>query len=351
MRETPPGIVKAPFASVIMKGKKVPSSTGSGFVRAKETGYAMFEKWKNRLDNWMHPKDDTPPDLLYRCIFGKLEPKDGAFAVSPDMDELAQICGTEVANRPVQVAIIRLVGTACTPSHLKLVLDACRQTSDSEEALLLTDNCSQVILVFFMDAIWEDQVRDMLENVRNTCLTEMPKENLCITVSNLVDNTENLLESWRNAYRTAVGLQDYRYVKPKGKIITYADIVHRRDIYPKGFQFRFDQLRAHIEEPDSVRLTEWLSGVYSFFAPNDLPALGLCIHLTLEIVVNAVSLFREKDLLAESYLQPPEMLVLEVLSQESPEHLYQWATRFLDTCRKALILPAEERVPVPDPVG
>lgn len=306
----------------------------------------MFEKWKTRLENWMHPKSDTPPDYLYRRLFSKPETRDGLMPVSPDAEELAQICATEVANRPVQVAIIRLVGPACTPTHLEIVLDACRRTSDSEEALLMTDNCSQVILVFFMDAIWEDQCRDMLEDVRKTCLAAMPKENICMTVGNVVDTTEDPLTAWRSSYRTAVGLQDYRFVKPKGKIIAYADIVNRRSIYPKGFQFRFDQLRSHIEEPDSTRLAEWLSGVYSFFAPDDLPALGLCIHLTLEIVVNAVSLFRERDLLAETYLQPPETLVLEVLSQESPEQLYQWITKFLETCRLVLV----EKVLEPDPV-
>ena len=306
----------------------------------------MFDKLKARFDNWMHPKEEIQPDFLYRRLFDRQEAHDNMMPVSPGAEELAVICGTEVANRPVQVAIIRLVGPACTPNQLAAVLDACRKTSDSEEALLMTDNCSQVILVFFMDAIWEDQCRDMLTDVRKVCLEQMPKENLCITVGNVVDTTEDPLGAWRSSYRTAVGLQDYRYVKPKGKIITYSDIVSRRDIYPKGFQFRFDQLRAYIEDPDSMHLGDWLSGVYSFFAPDDLPALGLCIHLTLEIVVNAVSLFRERDLLAESYLQPPETLVLEVLSQESPEQLYQWVTGFLEACRKVLVEKTKEPVEV-----
>lgn len=297
----------------------------------------MFEKLKDRFENWMHPRNDTPPDQLYLRIFGKGDARDPSVSAISDVIELARLCGTDVVNRPVQVAIIRLVGPACTPAHMKVVLDACRLTSDSEEAVLLTDNCSQVVLVFFMDAIWEDQCKDMLEDVRNACIVEMPRENICITVGNLMDTTEDLLAAWRESYRTAVGLQDYRYVKPKGKIITHTDIVNRRNIYPKGFQFRFDQLRAHIEEPDPAHLSDWLAGVYSFFAPDDLPALGLCIHLTLEIVVNAVSLFREKGLLAESYLQPPESLVLEVLSQESPEQLYQWVTQFLATCRTVLV--------------
>lgn len=297
----------------------------------------MFEKLMNRFENWMHPKEETLPDVLYRRLFGFMEPQSGVALEDPDAEELAEICGTDVAKRPVQVAVIRLVGNACTLDHLKTLLTACRATSDSEEALLLTDSCSQVVLVFFMDAIWEDQCRDMLEDVRKSCLEAMPKEYVCITIGKLMDATEDILGAWRESYRTAVGLQDYRYVKPKGKIITYADIVHRRDIYPKGFQFRFDQLRQHIEEPDPVHLEEWLSGVYSFFTPNDLSALGLCIHLTLEIVVNAVSLFRDKGLLAESYLQPPEALVIEVLSQESPEHLYKWVTAFLEKCREVLV--------------
>ena len=315
-------------------------------IRIGGKGQKMFDKWKNRFENWMHPRNETPPDQLYHRVFGKADAEGEAYPAISDVNELARLCGTDVTNRPVQVAIIRLVGPVCTPSHMKVVLDACRQTSDSEEAVLLTDNCSQVVLVFFMDAIWEDQCKDMLEDVRNTCIAEMPRENLCITVGNVVDTTEHLLDAWRESFRTAVGLQDYRYVKPKGKIITHTDIVQRRNIYPKGFQFRFDQLRSHIEEPNPVHLSDWLAGVYSFFASDNLPALGLCIHLTLEIVVNAVSLFREKGLLAEAYLQPPETLVLEVLSQESPEQLYQWVTQFLDTCRTVLV----RKDLVPEPV-
>jgi len=296
----------------------------------------MFEKLRDRFQNWMHPKEETTSDLLYHRLFGFMEPQSGNAPADPDDEELAAICGTDVAKRPVQVAVIQLVGNACTPEHLRMVLTACRATSDSEEALLLSDNCSEVVLVFFMDAIWEDQSGDMLEDVRKACLEAMPKEYVCITVGKLVDASEDTLFAWRESYRTAIGLQDYRYVKPKGKIISYSDIVQRRNIYPKGFHFRFDQLRQHMEQPDSVHLNEWLSGVYSFFAPDDLPALGLCIHLTLEIVVNTVALFREKGLLAEMYLLPPEELVMEVLSQETPEHLFAWVTGFLGKCREVL---------------
>ncbi len=288
----------------------------------------MFEKLKSRMREWLHPVAEQDHRELFDMLLGAdpalPAPDDEAFRSMPGMQGILE--------RPVQVAVLQ----ALTPEvrgQLQQALSLFRDMCDSDEAYALSDGTGRIAFLFFLDEIWEDQARDMLDALNRSLQEQWPKRSFVITIGDAVDAAEDNATPWRTSYRTATGLLDYRFVKPCGKIITYADIVARREIYPSSFRFRFDELKRHLEEPNVDSLTQWLGGAYSVFPAHDLHALGLCMHLTLEIVVNAISYCRERTGVEPVDVGEPEQLVGEVLSLTTPDELLQWILRFLVACR------------------
>jgi len=289
----------------------------------------MFGNLKNRINNWMNPKEKYSSEILYKVLYGQVDKL-------PDTEELECISGLDFDKRPVQVAVIHVGNDNCKSERLNTLMESCKSTSGSDEVLPVSDGCSQVILLFFCDTVWEDQARDMLEDIQKEFLAAYPDGRLYITLGAVVDYTEDGEPAWRKSFKTAVGLQDYRYVKQKGKIISYSDIVTRRQIYPKGVHFRFDLLKQYLEADSPDLLRGWLSGVYSMLSGEGMDVLGLRYHLTLEIIVNTVSIFRENGHYAEEYIEPPEVLIEKILSIETPQGMQQWTEAFLEKCRSSI---------------
>lgn len=289
----------------------------------------MFRNLKNRMNNWMYLKEKCPVDMLYHLFYSQIDNL-------PTTKYLETACGLDIAKRPVQVAVVCVGNGTCDPEKLRMIMKSCVDASDSDEVLPVSDGCNQVIMLFFSDIIWEDQAREILEDTQKEFHANCPDTPLFITLGAVEDYVEMGEPAWRKSFKTAIGLQDYRYVKPKGKVISYSDIVARRQIYPKGTHFRFDLLKEYLEVENPDLLRGWLSGIYSILSGEGMKALGLRYHLTLEIVVNTVSLFREKGLSAEAYIEPPEVLIGEVLSIDTPLGMQQWTEHFLEKCRKIL---------------
>ena len=288
----------------------------------------MFSKLKDRINKWMHPKEVCPSDKLFNLLFGEIDDL-------PTTEDLETACELEIAKRPVQVGVIRVGDVACDPEKLRMIINSCVSTSDSEEVLPVSDGCNQVVLLFFCDTLWEEQAREILSDAKKELLATWPDTRLCITLGTVEDYSDTGEPSWRKSYRIAIGLQDYRFVKPKGKVIAYSDIVSRRQSYPKGIRFRFDLLKEYLEVESPDLLHGWLSGIYSMLGEG-MDTLGLRYNLTLEIVVNTVSLFRERGLSAEAYIDTPEMLIAEVLSINTAQGIQQWTEAFLEKCHHNL---------------
>lgn len=289
----------------------------------------MFGKLKERIINWKQPKETIPSADLYHLLYGQVENL-------PSTEDLEIACDLEIAKRPVQVAVVQVGDGSCDPGKLHAIMKYCTEISDSDEVLPVSNGCNQVILLFFRDMLWEEQARDILEDLKKAFLEKWPDTSLCITLGTLEEYVYEGEPSWRKSYQTAIGLQDYRFVKPKGKIIAYSDIVSRRRRYPKGVEFNFDRLKDCLESDNPELHCNWLSEVYKTLSGKGPDTLGLLYHLTLEIVVNAVSLFREKGLTAETYIEKPEVLINEVLNTDTPEDLRRWTDQFLEKCRRSL---------------
>lgn len=292
----------------------------------------MFKNIKTRIKDWMYPKERTNSDQIYNLLFGKTD------NISAN-EELATVCGMDFAKRPVQVAVIRVGDDACNPVMLDMIIKSCSNSSDSDEVLPVSDGCNQVILIFFNDTIWEDQVCECLEELQKEFEQAFPDTKLYITLGTVENYSEKDEPAWRRSYKTATGLQDYRYIKTKGKIITYSDIISRRKLYPKGIDFRFDLLKEYLESDNPGLLNGWLSGIYSMFLGNGTYTMGICYHLTLEIVVNTVSLLREKGLSAEKHIGIPDEIIGNVLSINNPIGLQKWVGELLENCRGIIRQP------------
>ncbi len=285
----------------------------------------MLDKLRARLQNWMHPSDEYKPDVLFNELYGRKE-------ILTPVSELESISGVQIASRPVQVALIRITDDDCMPEKLNKVMESCRDFSDSDEVLPTNDGCNHVALLFFQDTIWNDQIIELLDDIRKDYSEKYPSSHLYITLGPVEEYSDSGMPSWRRSYIKAAGLQDYRYIKTKGSIIAYSDIKSRRkEIYPEGMDFRYDLLREYLEADDSVHLNEWLTRAYAALSGSDNP--GLVYHLTLEIVVNAVSYLRERGLFSEKIVGYPEDIVNSVLDLQSPEELRLWSTEFLLRCR------------------
>jgi len=286
----------------------------------------MFEKLREKLNDWMVPKDNCAADMLYQQLF-----LDAVEEV--DLENLSENCGVDIRERPVQVGILKLNDEKNKLEQLGFVMKECRKTSDSDEVLAVTDRNHQIIFIFYRDILWEEQAREILEDIRKALISQWVGAKMCITLGEMEEYSSDTPAYWRKSFKTAVGLQDYRYVKPQSKVIAYTDIVERRKIYPKGIAFHFDLVKSYLENKNPELLQTWISGIYSVIADNKEGTFGLGYHITLEIVVNAISLFRENGLVAENYLQSPEMLVFEVLSLKTPEEMRVFTSDFLNKCR------------------
>ncbi len=297
----------------------------------------MFEKLKVKLEEWMHPQDSCPADTLFQQLF-----------VDPismmDMAHLGEVCGVDIGERPLQVGIVRLPEVQAQAEQLTLLLQEVRKTSDSDEVLAVSDGVNQIVLVFFRDTLWEDQSRQILDDLRKAYRAKWSGAKLCITLGEMEEFHEDVPAYWRKSFITAVGLQDYRYVKPNGKVIAYTDIIERRNIYPEGIHFRFDLIKNYLENENPELLHGWLSGIYSVLGNNETGTFGMAYHITLEIIVNAISLFRENGLQAEEYVQSPDVLVFEVLSLTTPLEMQEYTLKFLDVCRDRIALHHRKRV-------
>lgn len=287
----------------------------------------MFEKIKNRVKSWMHPKDNCPADKLYNLLFGKT-------GNLPTTSEIENACGIEINKRPTQVAVLQIGEDNCDPQKLRMIMKACREATDSDEVIPVNDGINKVVLLFFCDTLWKEQIRQILEDIQKDFLAAWPDNRLYITLGTIEDYTEEGEPAWRKSYKKALGLMDYRYVKPKGKVIAYSDIIERRQMYPKGIVFHFDLLKKYLEEGNPDLFRGWVSGIYSLIAEEGRDALGLRYHLTLEIVVNAVSLLREKGLKVELFIGPPEVIIREVLNIDTLQGLQHWTESFLEKCHK-----------------
>lgn len=289
----------------------------------------MLRKLMDRINNWMHPKDNRQADHLYHLFFN-------ASDHPPTMSELESACGVEIEKRPVQVGVARVGDGMCDPQKLSMIIKSCTKLCDSDEVLALSDGCNQVIFIFFADTLWEDQTRVVLDDIRKDFGHSWPDTVLYITLGTIEDYSGVGETAWKRSYKVAIGLQDYRYVKPKGKVICHSDIITRRLIYPKGIDFKFDALKRCLENENPKAIQDWLSGLYSAMSDCETQAFGIRYHLTLEIVLNTVSLFREKGLYTEAYIGTPEALIQEVLVIETNQGMQQWTERFLIQCRDAL---------------
>ncbi len=287
---------------------------------------AMFEKLKGKLNDWMTPKDTCQADMLYQQLF--LNTVEGM-----DWEMLSENCGVDIGKRPIQIGIIKLNDEKDRQEQLGFIVKECRKTSDSDEVLPVNDGDDQIILLFYRDTLWEEQAREILEDIRKALTLQWTGLKPCITLGEMEEYSADIPAYWRKSFKTAVGLQDYRYVKPQSKVIAYTDIVERRKIYPKGIAFRFDLIKTYLENENPEALQAWLSGIYSVLSHNKEGTFGLGYHITLEIVVNAISLFRENGLIAENHIQSPEMLIYEVLSLKTSEEMREFATDFLNKCR------------------
>lgn len=286
----------------------------------------MLDKLKNRIDNWMHPADKYKPDVLYDLMFGR-----GDVLTPPE--EIEKESGIQLSRRPVQVAIVRIADDDCVPEKLDSILRSCRELTDSDEVLPVSDGCNQIVFVFFQDTTWDDQIRDILSDIQNDFRRAYPDSHLYITLGTVENPSDDGEPVWRRSFKIATGLQDYRYIKTKGSIIAYSDIISRRQAYPKGLHFHFDLLKDYLEADDPEHIDGWLAGVFSLLSED---AWGLGYHLTLEIVVNTVSLLHENGLPPEKTIGYPEEIVEKVLSMQSLQELQQWTGAFLSGCRSLL---------------
>lgn len=286
----------------------------------------MFQKMKDRIANWMQPKNTYISTSLFPLLFGTPE-------TLPTTEEVEFACDLELEKRPIQVAIFRIGEAFCDPSQLNMIMTACTSTSDSDEVRPVTDGCNQVAFLFFRDVLWEDQVKEILEDTQKEFMANWPNANLCITLGTMEEYAEDGEPAWRRSYKAAFGLQDYRYVKPKNKLISYAEIIARRQMYPEGMAFRFDLLKTHLENDTPELLESWLDGIFAMVSGDDKKAFGLRYHLTLEIVVNTISLIREQDMLEAAHLSTPEAFVDQVLNLNTSIAMQTWTLSFLEDCR------------------
>jgi hypothetical protein len=289
----------------------------------------MFEKMRDRVNSWMHPKDKCPADKLYNLLFGQDENL-------PTTGDIENSCGVEISKRPVQVAVFQIGEDICDIQKLRTIIRSCRDSSDSEEVIPVSDGKNKVVLLFFCDTLWKEQVRQILEDIQKEFLAAWPDTRLYVTLGTIEDFNEEGEPSWRKSYRKAIGLQDYRYVKPKGKIIAYCDIIERRQMYPKGIVFHFDLLKKYLEVENPDLFLGWVKGIYSMLSEEGKDALGLRYHLTLEIVVNAVSLLRERGLNVELFIGPPESIIREVLDIGTLQGMQHWTETFLEKCHRII---------------
>jgi len=83
-------------------------------------------------------------------------------------------------------------------------------------------------------------------------------------------------------------------------------------------------------------LIGWLEGINSLLSGDEMNTMRIRYYLVMEIVVNVVSLFREKGVSAEKYLGSPEAIIEEVLNIKSPKSMHEWTENFLIKCHEAL---------------
>lgn len=288
----------------------------------------MFETLKKRFGEWMNPQERKQATELYQRIF--------LDAAMPSREELAELCGIDLADRPAQVALIRFFDEPENQEQRRHVMKTCLLIADPEEVLALDDGHDQVAILLFRDSLWEDQESDILEDIRKDMLNAWPHASFCMTIGNLDEAGTTAVACWRSSWRAAVGLQDYRYVKANGKLISYQDITERRKQYPKGVQFRFDLLRRHLTDVNSDGLNNWLEGCFSLISGADAKAFGMRYHLSLEIVINAISLLREHGISPEQRLEDPMVLIGNILEPVGAEEQLEWLKSLLDRVRKLL---------------
>lgn len=281
----------------------------------------MFDKLKYRLSAWMHPKEFCSSESLYKVLF------DAPYTTSV-LKDVESICGIDLSKRPVQVAVVQVNGS-CDPVILQKLIDFCTQANDSDEVLAVSDGLCRVLMLFFSDIVWEDQALEILEDLNKDFRTTWPDNALTIALGPIENDSEEGEPSWRKSYRKAVGLLDYRYIKSEDKIITYSEIISRRHIYPKGIEFRFSILKEHMEARNYEAVDHWLTTVYHILGSDKDHSFGLIYHLTLEIVVNIVSVLREEGLEPEPLIGTPQFLVEQVLQIETLQEMRMWTDALL----------------------
>ena len=284
----------------------------------------MINKLKTRFNQWMHPKEKYSSDELYKALFNSTD-------ISA-VENIQASSGLNIIKRPVQVAVVKIFDGSCNPDKIKFIMESCTKTSDSDEVVPVSNSCDQVVLIFFSDVVWQDQALQILEDLKKDFYAAWPDTRFYITLGPVENYTAEGEPVWKKSYRAALGLLDYRFIKPSGKIIVYSDIVSRRNIYPQGVNFRFDLLKEYLEVNSWELISNWLSNAYNILNTEKKEFLGLRYHLTLEIVVNTLALVREKGVDPESLIGTPEALISQVLEIESLEDMKSWTEAFLKKC-------------------
>ena len=276
----------------------------------------MFERFLKSKPVDTINRDDKINEMMNKLAKGNLS-KD-------ELDNISYSLDFEILNRPIQATIIDLPKDKKNDIIIKEIVSYCYQLIDEEEGIVFVDKKNRIVISFFYDVLWEDQVKKILEKINEKILDKY-LINPIITVGNLVDNSINFYQT----YRCAVGIQDYSIVKKKGKILYYSDIVLRRKLYPEGISFSYNKLYDFIINNNENGLDEYIQDVYSKLSREIDCRPGLVYNFTFELAINVISVIKEVGSNEEELIIDCENLMQQILAFEDIKLMEQWIKDFI----------------------
>ncbi len=234
-------------------------------------------------------------------------------------------------KRPAQAGTIRMLsrdGVDDPEGMPDCIVHKVQELIDSEEGLVFSDSSDQIVIMFFLDVLWEEQIHTIMEQIKKELKKTYPLADFVLTVGNLISDAYRFAAS----YRCAVGMQDYRHVKPRGKIIFYSDIIERRESYPKEIQFGFDILKEYLTGEDMEALSGYVSNIFGILSSKKNKVNGLVYNIAFEMIVNGLSFVRETGGNINDLVKEPENILYHILGMEDLKTIEQYVIDFLKKC-------------------